>query len=71
VLVALITRTVRDIPTEVPLDAGDGMPAACVVALDNLTTVPKVLLTERITTLDGARMHQVCTALAIATDCRA
>jgi mRNA interferase MazF len=71
VTVALVTRTVRGIPTEVPLDRRDGMPQECAVSLDNLTTVPVSLLTDRITTLAGGRMAQVCLALARATGCAA
>lgn len=29
------TRTLRGIPTEVPLDHGDGMPQECALSLDN------------------------------------
>jgi mRNA interferase MazF len=68
-VVAPVTRTVRGIPTEVALDAEDGMPEACAISLDNVTTVPIAQLTERITTLSGARMHAVCAALARATGC--
>lgn len=70
VTVALITRTVRDIPTEVALTVrGDGVPADCAISLDNLRTVPKAMLTERITSLSGTQMHEVCTALDLATGC--
>ncbi|MCP9488270.1 MAG: type II toxin-antitoxin system PemK/MazF family toxin [Solirubrobacteraceae bacterium MAG38_C4-C5] len=69
VLVALVTRTVRDIPTEVRLTEDDGMAFACAISLDNVRTVPHALLTERITSLSGARMHEVCVALAAATGC--
>jgi mRNA interferase MazF len=70
VTVALITRTVRDIPTEVPLTVrDDGMPADCAISLDNLRTVPKAMLTEHIISLSGTQMHEVCTALEVATGC--
>lgn len=69
VTVALVTRTVRDIPTEVRLTGDDGMPAECAISLDNLRVVPKALLTERIASLSGARMHEVCRALSAATGC--
>jgi mRNA interferase MazF len=69
VLVAFITTKVRGIPTEVALDIDDGMPTSCVITLDNLATIPVGMLTEPITRLDGARMHQVCVALAVATGC--
>jgi len=63
------TRTIRRIPTEVALDEQDGMPAACVLTIDNLTTVEQMYLTSRITVLGPARMHQVCEALAFAAAC--
>lgn len=69
VVVAMVTRTIRDIPTEVLLEERDGMPVECAVSLDNLRTVPRVLLTEPITRLRGQRMHEVCRALGIATGC--
>lgn len=69
VTVAFLTRTIRDLPTEVKLAPGDGVPADCVVTLDNLRTVPKVLLGDPIASLAGKRMHEVCRALAIATGC--
>ena len=69
VAVAYLTRTIRDIPTEVRLGTEDGLPAECVISLDNLRTVSRMRLTEPIASLSGARMHEVCRALAIATGC--
>jgi mRNA interferase MazF len=69
VTVALLTRTVRGIPTEVELDEQDGVPEPCAVSLDNLSTIPSAMLTDRITRLRGERMHQVCVALERATGC--
>jgi mRNA interferase MazF len=69
VLVAPATRTVRGIPTEVALDRADGMPDACALSFDNLTTVPKALLTARITALPEARLPELCAALRSATGC--
>jgi mRNA interferase MazF len=69
VLVAPATRTVRGIPTEVPLSADEGMPADCALSFDNLTTVPKALLTERITEVLGHRRDELCHALRAATGC--
>ncbi len=68
-LVVPATRTVRDIPTHVQLDEGDGMPYSCALALDNTFSPLKALLTERITTLTPGRMDEVCRALARATSC--
>jgi mRNA interferase MazF len=69
VVVALVTRTIRGIDTEVELGPADGMPVECAVSLDNLRTVPKALLTESITKLDSERMDTICRARARATAC--
>ena len=69
VVVALLTRTIRGIDTEVELGPEDGMPVACVVSLDNLRTVPKALLTESITQLNPERIDAICLALTRATGC--
>lgn len=68
-LVAMVTSRIRGIPTEVELGVDDGMPKACAVSLDNLRTVPRAMLTERITTLSGVRMRELCVALNRATGC--
>jgi mRNA interferase MazF len=69
VTVAPATRTVRSIPTEVELDRVDGMPERCALSLDNIRTVPKGLLTERITSLSAARLRELCAALDRALGC--
>jgi mRNA interferase MazF len=63
------TRTMRQIPTEVALATGDGMPEECALSLDNLTLVPKELFRERITHLSVERMSEVCRALTLASGC--
>lgn len=68
-LVAPATRTIRDIPTEVRLGRADGLPEECALTFDNLTTVPKVLLTQRITEIPGARREELRAALRAATGC--
>ena len=69
VLAVPITRTVRNIPTEVLLGPDDGMPTECAASLDNLRVVPKANLVERICVLDPARLAEVCAALRAAVDC--
>jgi mRNA interferase MazF len=69
VTVAFLTRRIRDIPTEVRLGPDDGMPAECVVSLDNVRHISRSLLGEQMTSLSGPRMHEVCRALAIASGC--
>ena len=45
------------------------MPEDCALSFDNLTTVPKALLTERITEVPAERRGELCSALAVATGC--
>ena len=63
------TRNVRGIPTEVLLTEEDGMPETCVLTFDNIATLPKALLTERICRLRGERLVEACRALRLATSC--
>ena len=63
------TRTIRGIPTEVVLDADDGMPQRCALSFDNVTTIPKALLTERICRLGVERLTDACRALRAAAGC--
>lgn len=69
IIAAPVTRLVRSIPTEVDLGTDDGLPAECVVTLDNLVSVRPAFLTERISTLSPARMSQLCRALRAAVAC--
>ena len=68
-LIAPATTTIRGIPTEVELTADDGMPRACVLSLDNVRVVSKARLIAPIARLSQPRMHEICTALAVAVDC--
>jgi mRNA interferase MazF len=69
VVAAPVTRTVRGIPTELPLGPEDGMPEECAASFDNLRVVPKACLAARICSLDPARTAEACLALRIALDC--
>lgn len=69
VLAVPTTRTVRGIPTEVPLGRDDGMPVSCVLSLDNVRTIRRALCTEKITTLSPMKLQEVCAALRLATSC--
>ena len=68
VTVAPVTRTIRDIPVEVLLDQSDGMPARCVVNLDDITTLPKALVKQRITALSSEKIYQIDQAIRFALD---
>jgi mRNA interferase MazF len=68
ITVAPVTRTIRNIPVEVLLDRSDGMPARCVANLDDITTLPKVLIKERFTALSLEKIERVDEATRFALD---
>jgi len=59
VTVAPLTTRVRQIPSEVPLGPGDGVPKTCVVNLDTITTIPRRTLTERLTALSPIKLAAI------------
>ncbi len=69
VLAAPVTRTVRNIPTEVSLGPDDGMPTECAASFDNLRVVPKGSLVDRICVVASTRLVEACSALRSAVDC--
>lgn len=69
VTVAPITSTIRGVPSEVVLDAEDGMKKPCAINLHNLVTVAKQDLGRRVASLGDARMTEVCAAIAFALAC--
>ncbi len=69
VLAAPVTRTLRNIPTELVLGPDDGMPTACAASFDNLRVVPKAYLVERQCTLGPLQLIEACRALRTAVDC--
>lgn len=69
-LIAPCTTTIRDLPSEVALTAGeDPVPLDSAVNLDSVESVSVGNLTERLGRLSDGRMRQVCRALAVAVDC--
>ena|SRR5216110_1570117 len=64
--VAPVTRTIRDIPTEVLLTPADGLPTDCAINLDHLQTITKNKLGSLITKLDENKMRSVRRALMFA-----
>jgi mRNA interferase MazF len=68
-VVAPITHTVRGIPTEIWFGPDDGFPAECAASFDNVQPINRHLLTQRIATLNPARRHELCDALAALADC--
>lgn len=45
------------------------MPTDCALTFDNVATVPKALLTERIATVPEVSLPELCTALRAAAGC--
>jgi mRNA interferase MazF len=68
VIVAPVTRTIRNIPVEVALDKSDGLPSRCVVNLDDIATIPKTLIERRIAVLSLEKMQEVEAAIRFALD---
>lgn len=66
VIVAPITSTIRDIPSEVFLSENDGMPEDCVINFDHIQTVSKAKIGSLITTLSPGKMKQVREAILFA-----
>lgn len=66
VTVAPLTSTIREIPTQVALDPGDGVLRESAVNLDHVQTVSKSRLGSLIVTLPRTRMRAVSKALAFA-----
>jgi mRNA interferase MazF len=70
-MVAPCTSTVRSLPSEVILEpADDPVPHRCAVNLDSVESVSIAVLVERLGRLADVRMREICSALAIAVDCR-
>ena len=61
--VAEITRTVRRLPSEVPLSTALGMPADCVINTDNIHTIPRDRIRTRIISLKGELLFRLDQAL--------
>lgn len=63
VMVAPLTTRIRGIPSEVSLGPQDGVPRACVVNLDTITTIAKASLREPLTSLNAGKLKAVEAAL--------
>lgn len=70
VVVAALTRTRRDLVSELSLTAGqDRVPSDCVVNFDNIHTLPRASFRRCVATLSPARMTQACRVLRDALGC--
>jgi mRNA interferase MazF len=68
IVVAPVTRTVRDIPTEVRVGPEQGLPVESVASFDNLQPIRRSFLTQRAGALADPR-REICRALSALADC--
>lgn len=68
VTIAEVTRAIRRLPCEVPLNSNDGMPTDCVINTDNLHTIPRDRLRSQITTLSTENLFALGNALRFSLD---
>ncbi|MEO7673387.1 MAG: type II toxin-antitoxin system PemK/MazF family toxin [Pyrinomonadaceae bacterium] len=54
-----ITRTIRDVRSQVLLDDSDGMDGTCVINVDNIQTVHKNAIGSYVTQLSEERMEAI------------
>lgn len=68
IVVAPVTKTVRNIPTEVPLGEREGLPVECAASFDNLQRIDRSALTRLAGDL-SIRRREICSALDALADC--
>lgn len=69
IVVAPVTRTIREIPTEVALGRAHGLRDECVASFDNLQPIRRSYLTERVGALTPGERDEICRALGALADC--
>lgn len=69
IVVAPVTRSVRQIPSHLPLGAQEGLGAPSAASFDNLQPIRRSFLTERVGALSPARRVELCHALRSVADC--
>ena len=69
VIVAPVTTNARGIATEVALDTTDGLPRPCAANFDNVFTLRRQRLVDRIGHLRPDQLDQVCRAYRFAVGC--
>jgi len=68
IVVAPVTRTVRNIPTEIRLGADEGLAVECAATFDNLQRLRRSVLISQAGDL-GTRRLEICAALRSLADC--
>jgi mRNA interferase MazF len=70
VVVAIVTRTIRGLPTEVVLGRRQGLPTHCVANLDNILTIPRERLKRLMGSCDSEKLKELNQAIKTALDVR-
>ena len=68
IVVALVTRTIRHLPTEVTLGRRQGLPISCVANLDNILTIPRDRLKRLMGACDANKLAELNQAIKTALD---
>jgi mRNA interferase MazF len=66
--VAPVTRTIRQLQTEVILEPADGVPTICAVTLDNIFTIQRTALAEIIVVIGREKLLRIFKAVRVAFD---
>lgn len=66
----LVTRTVRNLPTEVTLNRRQGLPVPCVANFDNILTVPRNRLKRIMGACDTLKVQELNEAIKVSLDVR-
>ena len=69
ITVAPVTRTARNIPTEIALGTRHGLSADCAATFDNIQPIRRASLTTRVGRLDIDELEEICRAIRALTDC--
>ena len=65
VVVALVTRTNRGLPTEIAVGRQEGLPRPSVVNLDAILTVPRQRLVRQMGQLSGSKVEELDRGLKV------
>lgn len=68
-IVAPITSTIRELPSEVVVGIAEGLKHDSAINLDNIRTVEQWRLRVFVGSLGEEKLRQVCRALGVATGC--
>ena len=68
IVVTLVTRTIRELSTEVVLGRRQGLPIRCVANLDNILTVPRNRLKRLMGSCDTSKVEEINQAVKASLD---